>query len=224
MKPVSTDASQAGFKQRSLLPPHILAAVLSAFMLCSLSSTQATAEDRVCIIDKVSNGWAEILRGGDTIVDPQGQAIQQGDRLRKNRKSQISISCSDEGEITIGQDTEIDLDDLVKAPIGEPRVFRILRGISGFVMPGRAAPVQVKTLNAVASVRSTEWTVEVEGKMTHVFVRKGLVDVSAKNGQTAALSTGEGVTVMADGTMGPVESWGQSRITAMNGRLGGRWR
>lgn len=194
------------------------------FALAAFATTSADAQDRQCKIAGISNGFAVLVRDGEKLRRPIGQSILTGDRLRKSASSQISITCSDKGEITIGRATEVDLGALIAAQPGERRVFRVLRGIAGFVMPRQAAPVEVKTLNAVASVRSTEWTVEVEGEVTHIFVREGLVQVTGEGGETAPLGTGEGVSVLADGTLGPVKTWGQGRVDAMNARLGGDWR
>ena len=193
-------------------------------VVIALTATSANAQERQCQIASVSNGFATLIRDGEKLRKPIDQPIQQGDRLNKSVSAQVSITCSDGGEITIGRASEVDLGALLTTPIGERRVFRILRGIAGFVMPEQAVPVEVKTLNAVASVRSTEWTVEVDGDITHVFVREGLVQVTGDSGQTAPLGNGEGVSVLADGTLGPVKSWGQGRIDAMNARLGGDWR
>ncbi len=209
------------FLARSSVQGCVFSALLA---VTSLAATSAHAEGRQCRITSISNGFATLIRDNETFRRPVGQLIKQGDKLEKSASAQVSITCSDGGEITIGRASEVNLGNLVSAPIGEPRVFRILRGVAGFVMPKQAAPVEVETLNAVASVRSTEWTVDVDGNTTHVFVREGLVKVTGTSGQTAPLDTGEGVSVLADGTLGPVASWGQGRIDAMNARLGGDWR
>ena len=196
---------------------------LGALVAGVLVNTPAHAQDRECRIAAISSGYAVLTRDDIKLRRPIGEIIRQGDRLSKSSSAQISIACSDQGKITIGRATEVDLGALVAAPLGERRVFRILRGIAGFVMPGQSAPIEIKTLNAVASVRSTEWTVEVEGDITHVFVRGGVVQVTGTSGEAASLSSGEGVTVVTDGTLGPVKTWGQGRIDAMNDRLGGDW-
>lgn len=187
-------------------------------------ATPVAAQDRQCQIADVSNGYATVIRDREKLRRSVGLVILQGDTLRKSASAQISITCTDKGEITIGRATEVDLGALIATPTGERRIFQILRGIAGFVMPAQAAPVEVRTLNAVASVRSTEWTVEVEGEITNVFVRAGVVSVMGDSGQAADLGTGEGVSVLADGTLGPVKFWGQGRIDKMNARLGGSWR
>jgi ferric-dicitrate binding protein FerR (iron transport regulator) len=197
--------------------------------LCVISmgvvlGSPAYAQDRECRITAISGGFAVLKRDGVKLRKPVGEVIQQGDVLNKSSSTQLSITCSDQSEITIGRATLMDLGAVVAAPLGERRVFRVLRGIAGFVMPNDGAPVEVRTLNAVASVRSTEWTVEVDGDVTHVFVRGGVVQVTGSSGEAARLSLGEGVTVVADGTLGPVKSWGQGRIDGMNERLGGNWR
>jgi ferric-dicitrate binding protein FerR (iron transport regulator) len=164
-----------------------------------------------------------LIRADERLDTALGQTIQPGDRLVKSDAVQVSIICSDGGEITIGRASEVDLGSLIAAPVQERRIFRLLRGIAGFVKPDQAEPVEVKTMNAVAAVRSTEWTVEVDGDVTHVFVRKGVVQVTGDSGAVTRLEVGQGVTVMADGTLGPVTRWGQDRIEAMNARLGGGW-
>jgi ferric-dicitrate binding protein FerR (iron transport regulator) len=198
--------------------------VLTVMIANMVSVSPVNAQDRECRIAAISGGFAVLKRGDTKMRRPTGEVILQGDMLNKSSSAQISIQCSDSAEITIGRATAVDLGALVAAPFEERRVFRILRGIAGFVMPGLSAPVEVKTMNAVASVRSTDWTVEVEGDVTHVFVRAGAVRVKGTSGETANLASGEGVTVLAGGTLGPVKSWGQGRIDAMNDRLGGSWR
>lgn len=214
-------ASNKGILARTAVQDYVFSVVLA---VAALAAPSAHAEGRQCQITSISNGFATLIRDSETFRSPVGQLIKQGDKLAKSASARVSITCSDGGEITIGRASEVDLGNLVSAPIGEPRVFRILRGVAGFVMPKQAAPVEVETLNAVASVRSTEWTVDVDGDTTHVFVREGLVQVTGTSGQTAPLGSGEGVSVLADGSLGPVASWGQGRIDAMNARLGGDWR
>ena len=204
---------------RSLL--GVMALVMA--LATALAASDAEAQDRQCQIANIASGTAVLMRAGVMLDTALGQTIQPGDRLVKSDAVQVSITCSDGSEITIGRAGEVDLGSLIAAPVQERRIFRLLRGIAGFVKPEQAEPVEVKTMNAVAAVRSTEWTVEVDGDATHVFVRKGVVQVTGESGEVTQLEVGQGVTVLADGTLGPVTAWGRDRIEAMNARLGGGW-
>jgi ferric-dicitrate binding protein FerR (iron transport regulator) len=214
------DISKHG-RHRSIVMKSCVFWAVFALMTCN--TIQAEAQERSCRIADITRGPAVLIRADERLDTALGQTIQPGDRLVKSDAVQVSIICSDGGEITIGRASEVDLGSLIAAPVQERRIFRLLRGIAGFVKPDQAEPVEVKTMNAVAAVRSTEWTVEVDGDVTHVFVRKGVVQVTGDSGAVTRLEVGQGVTVMADGTLGPVTRWGQDRIEAMNARLGGGW-
>src|SRR5205085_12304196 len=65
---------------------------------------------------------------------------------------------------------------------------------------------QVSTSNAVATVRGTVFTVDRLADGVSVFaVAEGLVEVVTSTGARILLRAGERVTVLADGTLGPVQ-------------------
>ncbi|MEM8795000.1 MAG: FecR family protein [Pseudomonadota bacterium] len=192
----------------------------------STSISPAKAADlRSCVIE-ASNGQNEFRENGSWRAAAAGDVLNANTRLRTGPNGRIYIVCSDKVTVTLGADTEIGFEKLVAVTQTESAVARLARGIAGFIVPllGEAR-FEVRTPEAVASVRSTEWTVDASDAGTSVFVREGVVVVSGTNtdAEPVLLSEGDGVDVTAATGTGPVRQWSANRIEAMNGRLGFDW-
>ncbi|MEM8836933.1 MAG: FecR family protein [Pseudomonadota bacterium] len=190
----------------------------------SISPAKA-ADSRSCVIE-ASNGENEVQEDGVWQTAAAGDVLNVNARLRTGPNGRIYIVCSDKVTVTLGADTEIGFEKLVAVTQTESAVARLARGIAGFIVPllGEAR-FEVRTPEAVASVRSTEWTVDASDAGTSVFVREGSVSVTAAAGgaEPVLLSEGDGVDVTAATGTGPVRQWSANRIEAMNGRLGFDW-
>jgi hypothetical protein len=95
-----------------------------------------------------------------------------------------------------------------------------LTGSAVFIdLPSGNGSFQVQTPFAIASVRGTQFIVDVQDAQTSVFVREGIVSVTRADGSDAVdLAVGEGVDV-AEGIPLVVRNWPDERITALLSRF-----
>jgi ferric-dicitrate binding protein FerR (iron transport regulator) len=105
------------------------------------------------------------------------------------------------------------------------------RGPTGASLSGRALLVetpngvrrhfQIRTPQAVASVRGTIWAVDVAETQTSVFVQRGAVAVRRQNTrQAVTLHPGEGVDVTDEPGPLVVRRWPEERVRRLLARLG----
>ncbi|UVF21034.1 FecR family protein [Microvirga terrae] len=87
--------------------------------------------------------------------------------------------------------------------------------------PGRRS-FQVRTPQAIAAVRGTQWAVDVAGGRTSVFVVAGRVSVRRTRGGpgSVTLSPGEGVDVEVGTAPLVVRRWPAARASALLARFG----
>ncbi|WP_348646490.1 FecR domain-containing protein [Ciceribacter sp. L1K22] len=86
------------------------------------------------------------------------------------------------------------------------------------VEPG-SGPFQILTPHAIAAVRGTAYAVDVTAEKTAVFVIRGEVVVSRRDGSDpVTLAPGEGVDV-SDGQPLVVRTWGQQRVDDLLARF-----
>jgi hypothetical protein len=200
-------------------------AVLGALLL-GFASTAAPAAERSCAVAGLTGTAIEIDAGSGWRA-LEGAALPAGAmRLRTGADTRAEIRCSDGIAVTLGIATEVELAALTGAAGPEAGVLiRLARGIIGLVAPERTTMrFEVETPLAIASVRSTEWLVDANpGVEDAVFVRKGLVLVTA-GGETYEVRAGEGVTILpSKRAKQPPAPWGAARIAAAGARLGHAW-
>ncbi len=185
------------------------------------SSQPAAAQERTCQVTEVT-GQATLFHANapsDVVV---GAALSARDRVVTGPTGRVELACSDQALVTIGPDTDIGLGSLVGEQGDDASIGMSLhRGIARFLAPVRTwGTFNVFGPVAVASVRSTEWVMETP-KGTSVFVIAGVVNVVSKRGDTAQLSSGEGIDVGPDGAMmGAPKQWGAKRVADTLARLG----
>lgn len=86
---------------------------------------------------------------------------------------------------------------------------------------GKRNPFQIRTPDAIASVRGTRWTVDVSGTRTSVFVVAGSVAVRRKSSnQRVLLQAGDGVDVEPTVATLVVKQWSAARVEALLARFG----
>jgi len=86
-------------------------------------------------------------------------------------------------------------------------------------LPTDNGPFQINTPHAIAAVRGTVYVVDVQPENTSVFVVRGVVAVSRKDGsQSVDLLAGDGV-VMADGEPVVVKQWGAKKVADLLARF-----
>lgn len=206
---------------------RVIVAFGLAIVLSAPPAVTLGAEMRACVVDGVEGNAARYWHAGvwsdlaATLVLPAEAKISTGVETR------VRIVCDDQTIVTIGPDTEVNLEDLVGA--GDSRrsvALQLIEGIIGLVLPQRTwRSFEVRTPVAIASVRSTEWLIEWRrGEAAAVFVRAGEVTVRGLHGERFSLKSGEGITISAAGVAGEVKPWGAARIAKSTEMLGFDWR
>lgn len=186
--------------------------VIAAVLLTLPSSLWAN--EISCTVEAV-HGVAEGVSGETRRTLELGGLVAIADRIETGDAARVTLVCPDELRITVGPGSSVELVDLDSE--GEGWAARLTRGIARFARPlFGGARFEVRTPSAVASVRSTVWTVDVTDNATSLFVTEGLVAIGGVD-----IAAGQGIDVAADGTLGEVTSWGPERIAVFEARLDG---
>lgn len=170
-----------------------------------------------CRVETVHGTARSISGEGMRSLEAETQVGMQ-DWIETEEDALVALVCPDDLRITIGPATVVEL---VSAGEDDANWSAMLpRGIARFARPLFAdARFEVRTPSAVASVRSTEWVMDVADGATSVFVSDGEAEVSGRE-QSAVLAAGDGVDVASDGALSPVSQWDPARLEALNARLG----
>ena len=188
------------------------------FCTAMLGASNVAADDTTCTVDSIQGSTAEVWRSGALLPLSEAMPLRGDDRIETGAETRVNILCSEGMRITVGPDTSIDLGNFSEDDSSWSSF--IMNGVSWFARPlfGEER-FEIRTPSAVASVRSTEWFVEVVDGATAVFVDEGSVLVTARDGG-ALVDADLGIDVHANGTAGPVKAWGEKRIQKLNKRLG----
>jgi len=138
-----------------------------------------------------------------TLSDPSREVLHCADGLTISAERGAAYRLIDRNRD--GRPEAVELTDkaiLVDKPPG--------RGRGGF---------QILTPHAIASVRGTQWAVDVGATRTSVFVERGLVGVRTPGLRAVTLGAGEGVDVDDGATSLAVKTWAPARATALLARL-----
>ncbi len=213
---------------KTLIAVMIFAATTFASALGAGSSAEAAP--RLCEVVEQDGPKLETWRSGSWRAQKTGALSPDVQRLRTGPATRAELRCEDGIAVTLAPDTELILTDFL-GPLDPPEsvLMRLTRGLIGIIAPPRRGRMfEVRTPLAIASARSTEWTVDVAiggpGSATvAVFVREG--DVETRNDVgVQRLGAGEGVTFKKPDQRPSVKSWGTPRVDAMRNRLGYSWR
>jgi hypothetical protein len=182
-------------------------------LLAGLAGAEA-AEPSVGAV-AAQRGTAVAIRGAGIVALTEGQPVFAGDIVRTGPEARLLIVCRDGLHIAIGGGTEVALRAyLADRSAGSLQVaLGLLRGIVRLfgdrVMPRRR--IEVDTRTALASVRSTEWLVEVTERGTGVLAITGEVEVRGLAGGLVVLRPGEGTDVAPGAVPRPAARWGEAR-------------
>ena len=107
---------------------------------------------------------------------------------------------------------------------GKSTLFNIMTKVPFAPTTGNVAlagqPLDRLTPHAIATVRGTQFAVDVDAGVTSVFVVEGSVEVSRRDGPaTVLLGPGEGVDVRPGEPL-VVREWPQPRVNALLARFG----
>jgi hypothetical protein len=134
-----------------------------------------------------------------------GMEVFAGDRLVTGDKSRLKVLLSDDVILALGSGTEVVVEKHLFDPHSGARSTRLdllngkLRSLVQKLVAGSRADFEVKTTNAVAGVRGTEFVLVADGKQTHLYTYSGEVDLSGEGGERVVVAAGQGSDVGDEG-------------------------
>jgi hypothetical protein len=138
---------------------------------------------------------------GDSQVNAQparvGMEVFEGDKLTTGEKSRLKVLFSDDVILALGSATEVVVEKHLFDPKSGARQTRLdlvqgkLRALVQKMVAGSRADFIVKTTNAVAGVRGTEFVLVTEGKETKLYTFSGEVELSG-SGDPVVVAAGQG--------------------------------
>lgn len=199
---------------RGILLPLLLAVSPSIAFACEITDVSGSA--------RIASD--EVIRA--TAV---GLQVERGERIETSEDSRVTLLCDGGLTVSVAPNSRLQVDRfLTDTPTGWRRLFRgggqmqLFEGAAGFLMHGTGGSrFRLRTPNAVAAVRSTEWAVVTDGRQSAVFVRAGRVRAIG-GGSSQQLNPGEGIDITR-GSVSGVRQWPAPRIAALNERIGGAW-
>ena len=130
-----------------------------------------------------------------------GMEVFEGDKLITGEKSRLKILFSDDVILSLGSGTEVLVEKHLFDPKSGARSTRLdlvkgtLRSLVQKIVAGNRADFVVKTGNAVAGVRGTEFVLVADEKETKLYTYSGEVDLSGGSGEQVLVAAGEGSDV-----------------------------
>lgn len=171
-----------------------------------------------CILSHTIGGQVTVNRADAA----PAQVIKSDDLIETRTNSRATLRCGTELTVVIGPESRVKASALM-APDAQSPSMRVLNGLVGFILDSfGGARFRVEMPSAVAAVRSTEWTIETDGRKSALFVREGRVSVIGR-ANSAVLTATEGVNISPEGRLAGVRNWGPGRIAGQSQRLGDDW-
>jgi|GEM_PF-2336623 len=152
-------------------------------------------------------GFVAASRGEAQVNDRAarvGMEVFEGDKLTTGEKSRLKVLFSDDVILALGSKTAVMVEKHLFDPKSGARQTRLnllegkLRALVQKMVAGSRADFEVKTTNAVAGVRGTEFALVTEGKDTKLYTFSGEVELSG-SGETVLVAAGQGSDVGAEG-------------------------
>lgn len=158
-------------------------------------------------------GDARIVRNGDSLPARVGLEVRQGDRLVTGQKGRLKVLLTDDAVLALGSGSEVVLQSHMFGRHGgdqRGRCTRIelmggtLRALVQKLVGGEKADFEVKSANAVAGVRGTEFVLVADGARTRLVTLSGEVTLEGDNGARVMVAAGEASRVEHGATEEPV--------------------
>jgi ferric-dicitrate binding protein FerR (iron transport regulator) len=187
------------------------------WMLAWTLVSPAVAADRIPVGRVIrQEGSAAVLR--DALRSPllPGTAVFAGDVIETAAASRVTLRFDDDSTLTAGPESRVAVSQYAVSPEGNRigALFSLLAGIvRTAVQQAGLGSFAIQTEAAVASARSTEWTVEILPTSTAVLGLAGTVEVTARaTGASVTLTSGQGTDVAPGGGLTPPVTWRAPRV------------
>jgi hypothetical protein len=188
---------------------RLVGGLLGLVLLSPMARRAAAAPVIVGSIAKVRGG-ASLLRDGQQTVLDGGEEVAAGDVVTTLADSRVRIALKDGSTLNLGELTRMTIAEFeFSAETMERKGAFDLKGGLLQAITAKAAPGStfvIRTQNAVAATRSTDWIVNAGKADTSVFVLEGKVDVaeaalgfrslsSAEQDKAMLLAAGQSVVI-----------------------------
>ena len=197
--------------------PRYVGRSLAALVLWAglADGVSAQTGDTVAVVQALE-GAVAVLRGGQAMTVSEGTAVWRSDRVATSGRGRVSLEFIDGSILAVGPGTVVEMSDYATTDEGALNAtLNLFLGILRATVSSDAAATDfdVSTQAAVASVRSTEWTVEVdEARRTAILVVDGTVTVTATAGGEVIIGTGEGTDVDLGSPPSTPVQWSEPRV------------
>ncbi|MBL8708586.1 MAG: FecR domain-containing protein [Rhodospirillaceae bacterium] len=199
---------------------RFLQLLAAGLMLGSTLPRTALAAGSAGTVARVK-GTVSLRRGGQQSTVSEGDAVEVGDVVTTLAESRLRIALADGSVINLGELTRLTIAEFAFAreTLTREALLDLDSGLLQAITAkaGSGSSFVVRTGNAVAATRSTDWIVEAKKAETTVVVQEGKVDVmesalgfrslpSAGEDKALLLSAGQSTTIgkiALGGQLGP---------------------
>jgi ferric-dicitrate binding protein FerR (iron transport regulator) len=181
----------------------------AALVMCvvaaySVGAWLGVSVERSATLEQVQGLVESLPAGADSWqAVSSGHRVEAGDRLRTGSTGGATLVFFDGSTVDLAAGTEVTAARMSARRAGGGRVIVITQRVGHTAslvqhLPDAASRFEVETPSAVAVVRGTEFTLDVEDDgTTHVTVSAGIVDVAAQQ-VTVEVESGQGTTVLPE--------------------------
>ncbi len=191
--------------------------LLSALILVMELWNLAQAGEAAGFVAAV-RGRARVIRAGEQLDAVTGMEIREGDSLQTYKKSRLKVLFSDDALIALGSNSKVVVTKHLFSAKAAQRVTRLrlvggkLRALVQKLVSGNRADFQVRTSNAVAGVRGTEFALAAGDKDTQIFTFSGTVEFSGSHGEKVLVAAGQGSRLEPDGKPSSAEALAEAEL------------
>jgi hypothetical protein len=160
-------------------------------------------------------GTVGVVAGATTRPLAPGATLFAGDQVVTGADGRLEIACIDGSTIVVGAATTVAIADFSTGADGSGKtgLIDLAVGLLRVSVPRAWQRFEVATPTAIASVRSTEWVVEVAAGNSAVFVVHGRVEVVDRQLRGGViLDPGDGTDVRAGAAPTVAHRWAKKRV------------
>lgn len=160
------------------------------------------------------SGDARLLRDGASLDLSVGAEVREGDQILTGAKGRVKILLSDDSILALGNKSDLRIETHRFSVAQKERKTRInlgsgaVRALVQKTVHSGAADFEVRTGNAVAGVRGTEFVLESENGSSRLSTLSGEVEFSTADGVRTLVAAGQGSRLGSEG--GALASFGLS--------------
>ena len=146
-------------------------------LVCGLGSALAASEELAATVLRTTGKGKVVLPGGGAGEFKAGTLLRAGSRVITEESSLAVLVLEDGSRVNVGPNTDLTIAELNRDGAKNSTVFELLRGIfkASVQKLTVGSRFEVKTSDAVAAVKGTEYEVEVTDAGTDARVKEGTV-------------------------------------------------